>query len=466
MRSLYFSLFSFILTAVACAEKPNFVVIFTDDQGYQDLGCFGSPKINTPRIDRMAEEGMRLTSFYVGAPVCSASRASLLTGRNISRHGVGGAFMPETGGLPSDELTIAEVLKGAGYATACYGKWHLGDYGDMLPQDQGFDEYFGIPFSNDMYIGPTHKIAENAVFTIGYDQNRTKADQAKVAEMMARQAKFGEYRQAGLTDYVPIFEGREIVEYPAKQDDLTERYFDRAIAFMEKNKEENFFVYLTPAMPHVPLFATERFAGKSERGPYGDTLEELDFHTGRLLDYLEENGLAESTFVIYTSDNGPWLPKGDAGGSALPLKNGKHSGYEGGVRVPTVMWWPGTIKAGRESDEMLSTLDFMVTFAEYAGAELPEDLAHDGFDFSDHIENSDTRFTRNVRIYHMRGNCAPYGVRKGDWKYLRKGGKNYDLGPELYNLAEDVSESVNLVEKYPQVAKELDGVVEAYIEGL
>lgn len=385
MRILPFILSILLIQALSYAATPNFVVIFTDDQGYQDLGCFGSPQIKTPRIDKMAEEGLRLTSFYVGAPVCSASRASLLTGRNISRHGVGGAFMPETGGLANEELTIAEVLKTKNYATASFGKWHLGDFGNMLPQDQGFDEYFGIPFSNDMYIGPNHTFSKDVVFTKGYTLSKAKEDQAKVAEMIARKAKFSEYKAAGLTDFVPIFEGREIVEYPAEQNNLTERYFDRAIEFMEKNKDKNFFVYLTPAMPHVPLFATEKFAGKSERGPYGDVIEELDFHTGRLLDFLEKSGLAENTLVIYTSDNGPWLPKGDAAGSALPLRNGKHSNYEGGVRVPTVMWWPDTIEAGRDSDEILSTLDFLPTFSAYAGATLPEDLIHDGFDLSDHI---------------------------------------------------------------------------------
>ena len=466
MKSLQSIVFLFAFVSTGFAAKPNFVVIFTDDQGYQDLGCFGSPQIKTPRIDRMAEEGLRLTSFYVGAPVCSASRATLLTGRHVSRHGVGGAFFPERGGLAGEELTIAEVLRDQGYANACYGKWHLGDVDGMLPQDQGFDEYFGIPYSNDMYIGPTQPFAEDAVFTNGYDLAKAKADQARVVELRKRGAKFKDYKEAGLKDLVPVFEGKKIVEYPARQDTLTERYFDRTINFIEKNNDKPFFVYLAPAMPHVPLFASADFAKKSERGPYGDVLEEIDFHVGRLLDYLKKSGLSENTLVIYTSDNGPWLVYGDQGGSALPLRNGKHSNYEGGVRVPTVMWWPGRIKPNSESDAMLSTLDFLATFTSLAGGALPEGHVHDGFDFTSHIENTDTEFARDEFIYHYSKQRIPYGIRKGDWKYLRKGGKQFDLGSELYNLGEDISEKYNLLEEHPEKVAELELLIEAFTRTL
>lgn len=366
------------VAAAVTPARPNFVVIFIDDLGYGDLGCFGSPNIRTPRIDRLAAEGVRFTSFYVGAPVCSASRASLLTGRYSARHGTGGVYFPGEGGLRPEEVTVAEVLRGAGYRTACFGKWHLGDAPEFLPTRQGFDEYWGIPYSNDMYIGPEQRFAPDAAFREGWTRERALADQAFVAaHLRNRKAIAGR----GLKDRVPIMAGELIVEYPADQSTLTRRYFDRAIDFVRRSGEDPFFLYVAPTMPHIPLHASEAFRGRSRRGLYGDTVEEIDWNVGRLLDAIEAQGLRERTFVIVTSDNGPWLGLGDRSGSAGPLRDGKFSNYEGGVRVPAVASWPGVIPAGTVTSEIVSTLDLLPTFARWAGAELP-DVTLDGIDLT------------------------------------------------------------------------------------
>mgnify|MGYP001533154659 FL=1 len=241
-------------------HKPNVVIIFTDDQGYQDLGCYGSPLIQTPAIDGMAREGLKLTDFYVSASVSSASRAGLLTGRLNTRNGVKGVFFPESEGMSSEEITLAEALKEQGYATGCFGKWHLGDLKGHLPTDQGFDKYFGIPYSNDMYIGPSQKFASNAVFREGYTLSEAKADQDFV-----RNAPNRATIKKRLNSVSPLFEGDEIIEYPCDQSTTTRRYFDKAIEFVGQNKEKPFFVYITPSMPHIPLFASEQFRGKSKR---------------------------------------------------------------------------------------------------------------------------------------------------------------------------------------------------------
>lgn len=263
-------------------QKPNVVIIFTDDQGYQDLGCYGSPLIQTPSIDRMAKEGMKLTDFYVSASVSSASRAGLLTGRLNTRNGVKGVFFPEAEGMPSEEITLAEALKEQGYATGCFGKWHLGDLKGHLPTDQGFDSYYGIPYSNDMYIGPSQEFSPHATFREGYTLARAKEDQEFV-----RTSKRADVKKK-LNNASPLFEGDKIIEYPCDQSTTTRRYFDKAIDFVEHNQGQPFFVYITPSMPHVPLFASEQFRGKSKRGLYGDVVEEIDWNVGRFLDYLDK----------------------------------------------------------------------------------------------------------------------------------------------------------------------------------
>lgn len=432
--------------------KPNVIVIFTDDQGYQDLGCYGSPKIKTPNIDKMAAQGIRLTDFYVTASISSPSRAALLTGRNAALNGVGNVFMPDNNGMNSEEITIAEMLKTAGYKTACFGKWHLGDLDGHLPTDQGFDEYFGIPYSNDMYISPSQIFAENVLFRDGYTLALAQADQNFVAENRKDNNKLVE---KGLKVKAPLLEGKKIVEYPCDQSTLTARYFEHAINFIQHSDKQPFFLYITPAMPHVPLYANPKFAGKSERGLYGDVVEEIDWQVGNLLDYLKKAGLDDNTLVILSSDNGPWLPYKENAGSALPLRDGKFSNYEGGMRVPCIMRWPGVIPQARVSSQIISTLDILPTIAAISKAQLPS-VKLNGINILNHLQNPNKKLDRNVFFYEKQKEI--WGVRKGDWKLLPNGGSRASkLGdkPELYNLKEDIMEKINLAEKYPEIVKEL-----------
>lgn len=437
-------------------HKPNIVIIFTDDQGYQDLGCYGSPLIQTPAIDGMAREGLKLTDFYVSASVSSASRAGILTGRLNTRNGVKGVFFPESEGMPSEEITLAEALKEQGYATGCFGKWHLGDLKGHLPTDQGFDKYFGIPYSNDMYIGPSQKFASNAVFRNGYTLSEAKADQDFV-----RNAPNRATIKKRLNSVSPLFEGDEIIEYPCDQSTTTRRYFDKAIEFVGQNKEKPFFVYITPSMPHIPLFASEQFRGKSKRGLYGDVVEEIDWNVGRFLNYLDQQGLAESTLVIFASDNGPWLGYKEDSGSADPLRGGKFSYYEGGVRVPCILRWKGTIPAGVTSDAIIASIDLFPTIMHYAGCRLFRQKI-DGVDISSFLENPSLRL-RDEYVYVKGGEV--HGIRKGDWVYLPKTGnskfKEGDV-PELFNLKRDIGETNNLHLEYPEKVKELQEVMQLY----
>ena len=437
-------------------HRPNIVIIFTDDQGYQDLGCYGSPLIQTPAIDGMAREGLKLTDFYVSASVSSASRAGLLTGRLNTRNGVKGVFFPESEGMPSEEITLAEALKEQGYATGCFGKWHLGDLKGHLPTDQGFDKYFGIPYSNDMYIGPSQKFASNAVFREGYTLSEAKADQDFV-----RNAPNRATIKKRLNSVSPLFEGDEIIEYPCDQSTTTRRYFDKAIEFVGQNKEKPFFVYITPSMPHIPLFASEQFRGKSKRGLYGDVVEEIDWNVGRFLDYLDQQGLAESTLVIFASDNGPWLGYKENSGSADPLRGGKFSYYEGGVRVPCILRWKGTIPAGVTSDAIIASIDLFPTIMHYAGCRSFRQKI-DGVDISSFLENPSLRL-RDEYVYVKGGEV--HGIRKGDWAYLPKTGnskfKEGDV-PELFNLKRDIGETNNLHLEYPEKVKELQEVMQLY----
>lgn len=457
------------LTGIAeSAARPNFIIIFTDDQGYQDLGCFGSPQIRTPNLDRMAAEGIRFTDFYVGAAVCSASRACLLTGRYSGRNGVGGVFFPDLGGMNPEETTVAEVLSDAGYATACFGKWHLGDRTEYLPTNQGFDAYFGVPYSNDMWIGPSQRISPQAVFREGWDLDRTLADQKAAGGLKSHPKRYDAFAAADMKDKSPLMEGIEIVEYPADQATLTRRYFDRAIDFIDGAGEKPFLIYLTPTMPHVPLFASGQFEGSSKQGLYGDVIEEIDWNVGRLLDHLAQTGADENTLVIYASDNGPWLSRGDQAGCALPLRDGKFSNYEGGIRTPTLARWPGTIPAGVVSGEVGATIDLLPTLTGLARADLPEDVIIDGVDLSAHLVDP-TQAIGRADGYFIFNKTEVVGIRQGEWKYLRHGGMRRagpDTPPELYNLAEDISETTNLAEANPSKVAELDRLVTAFAETL
>jgi arylsulfatase A-like enzyme len=435
------------VTAEAAAKQPNFIIIFTDDQGYQDLGCFGSPDIETPAIDRMAEEGVRMTSFYAGAPVCSPSRAALMTGCYPPRVSVGPhVFFPRSeDGLHPDEQTIAEVLKPAGYATACIGKWHLGHLPPLLPTYQGFDDYFGIPYSNDMWSDIRFKLADDVVFR----------------EDVTRETlgKHVPHRH-----WVPLLRGEEVIEYPADQTTLTKRYTEETIRFIEQHKDEPFFVYLPHTMPHIPLFVTERFHDSSEQGPYGDVIQEIDWSTGQILDALRRMKLDDNTLVVFTSDNGPWLQYGKRGGCALPLRAGKGTVYEGGVRVPCVAWWPGKIPAGTVCDEMASVIDLLPTLAALAGpkAQVPDDRVIDGKNIWPLLSRPTEAKTPHETLFFRRTNGAFAAVRAGKWKFYSFPAGKKSTGPQLYNLQEDISERNNLAAEHPEIVQRMQKLLEQH----
>ncbi|MDQ5977283.1 MAG: arylsulfatase [Verrucomicrobiota bacterium] len=442
------------------SAPPSVVLIFVDDLGYGDLGSYGSPEIATPRLDRMAREGLRATSFYVASPVCSASRASLLTGRYPHRNGTTGVYFPGAKGLAHEEVTLAELLRTANYATAAIGKWHLGDQADSLPTSHGFDSYFGIPYSNDMWINPNHPIAADAVFTLGYNRERALADQAFIKSVAADRAALS---KRGIKEYAPLMAGSEVIEYPADQATLTRRYFDRALDFIERTGDQPYFLFLTPAMPHVPLFATDAFLGRSRAGAYGDTVEEIDWNVGRLLDYLDQSGKGENTLVIFLSDNGPWLEKGVHAGSSGPFRDGKFSVYEGGVRVPALFRWPTRIPACSTSREMLVSTDLLPTIA--ALAPLPvEHNRLDGIDLGGHLAAPENPLKRPPHYYDQGGKVV--GVRQGPWKYLPSGGGRFrsDTDPaELYHLGEDPAERFNLAARHPDLVAKLQSLIDERI---
>ncbi|MEQ8764848.1 MAG: sulfatase [Planctomycetota bacterium] len=421
----------------AAVPAPNFVVIFCDDLGYGDLGAFGHPTIRTPSLDRLASEGQRWTQFYVAASVCTPSRAGLMTGRLPIRSGMCSSqrrvlFPDSLGGLPESETTIAEVLKGRGYATAAIGKWHLGHLPEYLPTRHGFDEYFGIPYSNDMDRTP-------------------ESPRGRIGIVEPKSEYFN----------VPLMRDEEIVERPATQETLTRHYTDAAIDFIERHREGPFFLYLAHSMPHVPLFRSKEFEGRSLRGYFGDVIEEIDFNVGRIIDTLRRTGLDENTIVVFTSDNGPWLSYRDHGGSAGLLRQGKGSTWEGGMRVPTIVWGPGHVKPGVVT-ELGSTLDLLPTFAQLAGAKLPETTL-DGVDLSPVLAGtgpgarSSMIFYRGAEIY-----AARLGNHKAHW--ITRSGYGGDAAkphdpPLLFDLAIDPSESHNLAEAHPEVIERIAAFV-------
>lgn len=421
---------------------PNFVVIFADDLGYGDLGCYGHPTIHTPQLDRMAAEGLRFTQFYSAACVCTPSRAALLTGRLPIRNGMCSdkrrvLFPDSGGGLPAEELTLAEILQKQGYATACVGKWHLGHLPQFLPTQNGFDEYFGIPYSNDMDR------------TADAPRWRASFDDPKI-----------EYWN------VPLMRNTEIVERPAEQTTITRRYTDEAVAFIEAHRDEPFFLYLPHSMPHVPLFRSSEFADRSRRGLYGDVIEEIDASVGRVLDTLRRLKLDSRTIVFFTSDNGPWLLFGRQGGSAGLLRDGKGSTWEGGMREPAIAWCPGRIPAGRVTAELGSTLDLLPTFASLAGAAVPDDRPIDGFDISPALLG--TGPSRRTSMLYYRGPRL-MAARKGPWKahfitqvaYGPKPAEQHDV-PLLYHLGHDPSEALEVSDKHPEVIAEIQQMVEEH----
>ena len=431
MKRSIASLFTLIGTAMLAAAKPNVVIIFMDDMGYGDIGCYGATKQKTPHLDRMAAEGMKLTSFYA-APVCSVSRAQLLTGCYGVRIDVPGVYGPGSAqGLNPSEATIAERLKDLGYATMCIGKWHVGDQPEFLPTKQGFDGYFGIPYSNDMQLKST---------ATGQRVTPLLRDD-KVAEL--------------LTD--------------EQQSRIVERYTDEAVGFITANKDKPFFLYLPHTAIHTPIYPGEKFRGKSSNGRVGDWIEEVDWSTGRVLDTLRELKLAENTLVVFTSDNGPWLIKGADSGSSGPLRGGKGSTWEGGVRVPTVAWWPGKIAAGSSADAIAGTIDLLPTAVSIAGGTLPADPVIDGRDLSPLLLGKSKDSPRGVHYYFSGYNLQ--AVRKGPWK-LAIAPQNETMGrdvlpdantrePRLYHLDREIGEKTNVAAENPEVVKELSALGES-----
>ena len=435
--------------ARATERLPNFVVIFTDDQGYQDVGCFGSPDIRTPRLDAMEKQGMKFTNFYA-QPICGPSRTALMTGCYPLRVAERGNTKQVHPIVHSEEVTIAELLKTKGYATACFGKWDLAKHSqdaffvDLFPTRQGFDYFYGTPTSNDRFAN--------------------------------------------------LYRDEELIEPKSDMSTLTKRYTDEAIAFMERSRDQPFFAYIPHTMPHTRLDASKQFKGHSKRGLYGDVIEEIDFNVGRILDAINEMDLAEHTYVLFTSDNGPWLIKNkdhadghlrdDHGGSAGPLRSGKVSTFEGGVRVPTILWGPRRVPMGTTCESIAGTLDVLPTLAALAGVDVPTDRVIDGEDIRHlfhgqfELANPDKTFFSYLRV-HLQA------VRQGKWKlHLPRESRpaaaapfqnNVHIAPDdrigfdspfLVDLERDLGETTNVASDHPEVVDHLLALAEAMREDL
>ena len=441
--AMLLTVLSSISLADAADRPPNVVVIYCDDLGYGDLGCFGHPTIRTPELDRMAAEGMKLTQFYSAAPVCTPSRAALMTGRLPARNGMCSnrrrvLFPNSKGGIPAEEITIAEALKSKGYATACVGKWHLGHLEPFLPTSNGFDSYFGIPYSNDM------------------DRVGSKGPRGRAAFWEPT----SEYWN------VPILRDTKVIERPADQTTITRRYTEEAVQFIDANQAKPFFLYLAHSMPHVPLFTSKEFVGKSRRGLYGDVIEEIDWSVGQILEALRSRDLAENTLVVFSSDNGPWLPFNEQGGSAGLLRGGKGSTWEGGMREPTIAWWPGTVRAASVSQQLASTMDVFATACHLADAEMPTDRVMDSHDLTPVLRGEGASSRESV--FYYRG-YELFAVRVGPWKAHFRSQAGYGQAkadehdpPLLFNLEVDPSEKYNVAGKHADVLERIAAEVERH----
>ena len=455
MRNLVLSCSLFLLVLGALpvslqAERPNFIIIFTDDQGYGDLSCFGSKTIETPNIDRLAKEGRKFTSFMVASPVCTPSRAALMTGCYPKRVGMHQHVLFPTSkkGLNPEEHTIADHLKSQGYATACFGKWHLGHQPEVLPTSQGFDTYLGIPYSNDMNH-PDNK---------GKPQGGFKGMDLLWADPESTLTKWK----------TPLIENETIVELPVDQRTVTRRYTQRAIDFVTEHQDEPFLVYLPHSMPHIPLYVPDDVRDPDPLNAYINTIEHIDSEVGRLLDQIDRLKLTDRTYVIYATDNGPWLPFRHHGGSAGPLRNGKGTTFEGGQRVPCLIRGPG-IPAGTVCSELTGTIDVLPTIAALTETKLPADRKIDGMDVSGLWNGTDEQSPRNEFLYYTSQGKIE-GIRRGDWKLLVKNGRaqkgqgnnRKSAEPEvfLFNLIEDLGEQNNLVAEHPEKVDELRDAME------
>jgi arylsulfatase A len=401
---------------------PNIVMIYCDDMGYGDLGCFGNTEIRTPNIDRLATEGIKFTEFYSASPVCSPSRAALLTGRIPQRMGIGGVFFPRSfTGMPVEEVTIADLLKARGYATAIVGKWHLGHRQEFLPLQRGFDEYFGIPYSNDMLS-------------------------------------------------VVYIEGNRVVDFHPDQHYTTRTYTEKACDFIDRKADGPFFLYLAHSMPHVPIYASPEFDGRSGKGLYTDVIEELDWSVGEVLQKLEEHGILDNTLVVFSSDNGPWLAMHELGGSAGILREGKQYTFEGGQRVPTLALWPGVIEAGSVYEDMALMMDWFPTFAEISGAQVPDDRDYDGESILPVLKGTGHRKGQEF-LYFDGSELQCY--RNGEWKLkLPFAGNHGSYGMKgvyphdtlLFDMKSDPGEKVNLCKEMPEKVNEMVALMEAYLK--
>lgn len=434
------------LILFSCAEKqkegkqevpPNIILIFTDDQGYQDVGVFGSPNIETPNLDQMAKDGLKLSSFYAAQPICSASRAGILTGCYPNRIGIHNALGPGSPtGINSAEMTLAEMLKEIGYRTAIFGKWHLGDSPQFLPTKHGFDEFFGIPYSNDMW--PYHP-QQGTVFNFGP---------------------------------LPLYENETVLDTITEQSQLTTEITERSVDFINKNKNDPFFLYVPHPQPHVPLFVSNKFKGKSKRGLYGDVIMEIDWSVGEILAALKENGIEDNTVVIFTSDNGPWLAYGNHAGSALPFREGKGTAWEGAQREPFIMRYPNKITPGKTLDVPVMAIDILPTIAEITDARLPN-LTIDGKSAWSLFSGKSDESPQKAYFFYYRVNEL-MGVRYGKWKMYfphtyrtmdgQKPGmdglpgeyKMIDMDEiELYDVTTDISETNNVASDYPEVVDKI-----------
>tara|TARA_R110002049_G_scaffold7795_2_gene44001 strand:+ start:6445 stop:7872 length:1428 start_codon:yes stop_codon:yes gene_type:complete len=430
----------------SCAEKPketkpevppNVILIFTDDQGYQDVGVFGSPNIETPNLDQMAKEGIKLSSFYSAQPICSASRAGILTGCYPNRIGIHNALGPGSPtGINSSEMTLAEMLKRIGYTTAIFGKWHLGDRPQFLPTRHGFDEFFGIPYSNDMW--PYHP-QQGTVFNFGP---------------------------------LPLYENETVLDTLKDQSQLTTQITERSVDFINRNKNNPFFLYVPHPQPHVPLFVSDKFKGKSKRGLYGDVIMEIDWSVGEILTALKNNGLEDNTVVIFTSDNGPWLSYGNHAGSALPFREGKGTAWEGAQREPFIMRYPNKISPGKTIDVPVMAIDILPTIAEITGARLPN-LTIDGKSAWSVFTGESEESPQEAYFFYYRVNEL-MGVRYGKWKMYfphtyrtmdgQQPGKDGLPGEykmiemeeiELYDVTQDISETNNVAADYPEIVDKI-----------
>ena len=436
-------------------KKPNFIVVFVDDMGYGDLGSYGHPTINTPNLDKMAYEGQKWTQFYSASSVCTPSRAALLTGRLPIRNGMIGStnrvlFPNSKYGLPDSEITIAEKLQENGYKTAAIGKWHLGHKKEYLPLQHGFDYYFGIPYSNDMDKINGETCCPGSQYWQKYENQRPES-----------------------TNYnVPLIENNKIIERPADQTTITKRFSDKAVEFIKNNSEDNFFIYLAHNLPHTPLYASDDFLGKSKRGLYGDVIEEIDHGIGLIIDELKKNNLDKKTIIVFTSDNGPWLPFETHSGSAGLLREGKGTTWEGGQRVPGIFWGAG-IKPGVISD-LGSTMDIFPTLLEISNTSMVNDRIMDGISIKNTLLDHEPSRRKAIFYYRSR---EIYALRYGEFKahFITQGSYNYPKGsdkkivldkPLLYNLNIDPSEKYNIADKNPEILNEINKIIEIHKKNL